>query len=193
MVDKSDVGALLDALKRARREVRGFNRLTDKQKAIAEYAEHKYSELRRSLRQTGQYAALTCTMLIHRIRMTVSVTPRSAFPWAAIGAIPGARVGRGRMLFKQQYSFTTSVKGIHGLETFTIESDPTNGYAAPFRITIVPKGPKGLQWEYLRAVLEILPNFKIVLVEAAWDFPLTSIIDIDYIRNTDCLARVTHF
>src|SRR5689334_1833855 len=112
MVDKSDVRALLDALKRARREIQGFDRLSEKQKAIVEYAEYKYAELRQSLRNTKLYAPLTCTMLIHRIRMTVSVTPRSAFPWAAISAIPGARVGRGKMLFDQQYALSTLVKGI---------------------------------------------------------------------------------
>lgn len=189
MATNRNADAILDALHRLRREIRGVHRLPEKRQQAIDLIEHRYAELRRELGATKLYAPLSCVMLIHRLVLTVSVSPRSAFPWTAIGAIPGARVGRGRMLFKRQYGLSTPIRGVGELKSFFVESNPTNGFVAPFRITIVPGGREGLQWDDLRTVLELLPNFKFVLVEVAWDFPLMSIVDIDYVRKRGLFGK----
>lgn len=144
----------------------------------------RYAEMREQVRQTGNYEPLSCRMLIHRVVLTVDLTPWSRFPWKAFEAIPGARIGKSKSLWKYHYALATPIRGIGSIREITILSRPTNGFTTPFRIVIVPNRKFGLQWTDFQTILEILPNFKITLLEAAWDFPLMSTVDLRDVNET---------
>jgi hypothetical protein len=184
------VKAIGEALESIRRQLREeHTQLTPKMLEAQRLLDRRYAAMREQLRATGQYAPLSCQMLIHRVVLTVDMFPRKAFPWAAFSKMPGAEVGKRKRIWNQSYRFATRIKGIPNIREIAIQSHPTNGYAAGFRIVIVPDGSGGLQWADFQTIANVLPNFKFVVVECAWDFPLMSKVDVQYVQKTAIFGK----
>jgi hypothetical protein len=97
--------------------------------------------------------------------------------------IPGYRAQKPQQLWKQLYGIVTRVLGTGSIREVVVESAPQARWLPRCRITIVPRDETGLLFDDLRFILELIPRFKIVLVEIAFDFPIRSFIDPSYVRR----------
>ena len=151
---------------------------TPKTKAAARTLQRHYLAERRDLRQAGNYEPLQCTVKLDRlilIAMAVSLQ--------ALGAIPGYRVKKTKRLWRQLYREVTRIYGTGSIRKIIIESAPNVAWLPKFRITIIPRDETGLLFADLCLILELLPQFKIVLLEVALDFPLQSAVDTSFVRK----------
>jgi hypothetical protein len=71
----------------------------------------------------------------------------------------------------------------HSIRKIFIESAPNVGWLPKFRISIIPRDATGLLLEDFRFILELIPEFKFVLVEIACDSPLDCIVDTSFVRR----------
>jgi hypothetical protein len=144
----------------------------------SEVSERRYLEMREALRRTGNYEPLRCRMLIHRAMLTVDYRPPSEFQWDWLGHIPGIGLARLQRLWRQQYSFARRITGLGILHDSTVEYSPTNGYAPPIRLNLIPRSSTGFTWRDFQAIAGALPNYEIVTMEVAWNFPIESEVDV---------------
>jgi len=77
----------------------------------------------------------------------------------------------------------TRIYGTGSVREIVVLWDPNTGWLPRFRITIIPGDETGLLYADLCLILELLPRFKIVLLEIALDFPLKSILDTAFVRQ----------
>jgi len=144
----------------------------------AKALQRRYLEDRRKLRQVGSYEPLRCEAKTDRLVITAN-----AVPLAELGKIPRFRAKHPKRLWKQLYRTATRIMDTGNLREFIVESAPNAGWLPKYRIAIVPRDPTGLMFEELRSVLELLPRFKIVVLEIALDFPLESVMDTSFVRQ----------
>src|SRR5258706_7303045 len=97
------IRADLEIIRRQLREE--HTRLTPKMLQAQRLLDQRHAKIREQVCATGEYAPLSCRMLIHRLVLTVDVFPRNAFRWKAFGSIPGARVGKRKRIWNQSYEF----------------------------------------------------------------------------------------
>ena len=138
----------------------------------------RYLAERRDLRRDGNYQPLRCHVKLDRIIITAREVPLQE-----LGRIPNYRARPPRRLWKQLYREVTRVYGTGSIRKIFIESVPNVGWLPKFRITIEPRDETGLLFQDLALILELLPQFKIVLLEIALDFPLDSIVDTSFVRQ----------
>jgi hypothetical protein len=148
-----------------------------------------YQTMRSQLHRTGNYDPLQCEAKIHRVELTVVIFPLNAFPWKAFTKLPGARLLDPERLWNQTYGLVRRVRCTGGIRELTVEYQRSSHWADPFRITILPRHRAGLLFEDLNAVIQLLPNFKIVLIEVAFDFPITSIVDVRFVQERALFGR----
>ena len=159
---------------------------TPKMKAAARTLKRHYLAQRRDLRRAGSYEILRCLVKLDRIVITaIAVTLE------ALCAIPGYRAKKTKRLWRQLYGEVTRIYGTGSIREIIIESGPNVGWLPKFRITIIPRDPTGLLFQDLCFILELIPNFKLVLVEIAFDFPLESVVDTLFVRR-HMLCGKTH-
>src|ERR1700733_3589202 len=168
--------ALAALLKRVNQGRRTSERLTTAQLEARLALHDRYDEMRSQLRTLG-YAQLRCRCLFDR-----SVIIASDFPFAAIEDA-GYRVHGTRRLWKRLYRLSTKLTGRRSIREILVEHDPSSLWAPPFRITMIPKDSTGLMRDDLQSVVEFLPDFKLVLLELALDFPLDSVVDVAFVRK----------
>ena len=151
---------------------------TPKMKAAARTLQRYYLAERLQLRRVGSYEILRCLIKLDRLVLTaIAVTLE------ALCAIPGYRAKKTKRLWRQLYREVTRILGTGSIREIIIESGPNVGWLPKFRITIIPRDTTGLLLEDLRFILELIPEFKLVLVEIALDFPLESIVDTSFVRE----------
>ena len=151
---------------------------TPKKKAAAKDLERRHLAERDVLRRAGSYEPLRCTVKIDRLVLTaIAVTLE------ALCAIPGYRVKKTKRLWRQLYREVTRIYGTGSIRKIIIESAPNVAWLPKFRITIIPRDTTGLLLEDLRFILELIAEFKLVLLEIALDFPLESVIDTSFVRR----------
>ena len=138
----------------------------------------RYGKMREELRKTGEYDSLNCEAKIHRVIVTSEIFPSNTFPWKALGKLPGARVFKPRRIFGQTYTEVTLIRLRGSIRDISVYAKPQNGWSPRFRIVIIPRNRTSMRCRDLERVLECLPNFKVVLVEFALDFPIASIVDL---------------
>jgi hypothetical protein len=148
-----------------------------------------YKTMRVQLRRTGNYDPLQCEAKIHRVELTVEIFPLNAFPWKAFRKLPGARLLNPERLWSQIYGLVRRIRCSGGIREITVEYQRRSHWADPFRITIIPRHRAGLQFEDLNAILQLLPNFKIVVIEIAFDFPIASIVDARFVEEHALFGR----
>lgn len=177
----------LDRIRKIQREQ--YARVPKKVLAARETLVRRYKTMRDQFRKTGEYDPLQCEAKIHRVELTVVIFPLNAFPWKAFGRLPGARLLDPERLWNQTYGFVRRIRCTGGIREIAVEYQRRSHWADPFRITIIPRHRAGLQFEDLNAVLQFLPNFKFVVIEVAFDFPITSIVDVRFVEEHALFGR----
>jgi hypothetical protein len=137
----------------------------------------RYLEKRLHLHKNGGYERLTCECKTDRMVLT---TPNR--PWRVLEDL-GYRSRPPQRLWDQSYRSISRLRGTKSIRDINVEHQPNAGWLAPYRITIIPRDATGVEPQDFRAIVEVLPDLKIVLLEIALDFPLDSIIDTDYVRR----------
>src|ERR1700756_5347027 len=145
---------------------------TSRMEAAAKALQRRYLEDRRELRRAGTYEPVRCDVKLDRIIITAREVPVQE-----LGRIPGYRAKPTKRLWRKLYAVLNRIMGTDSIREITIESAPNARWLPKFRTTIVPQDPTGLRLEDLSYVLELIPEFKLVLVEIALDFPLASVVD----------------
>ena len=151
---------------------------TNKREVAARDLLRRYLAERSDLRRAGNYQPLRCEAKLDRITITAREVPLQE-----LGRIPGYRAKSPKRLWKQLYREVTRIYGTGSIRKINIESVPNVGWLPKFRITIEPRDETGLLSQDLALILELLPQFKIVLLEIALDFPLDSIVDTSFVRQ----------
>ena len=151
---------------------------TNKREVAARDLLRRYLAERSDLRRDGNYQPLRCHVKLDRIIITAREVPLQE-----LGRIPNYRARPPRRLWKQLYREVTRIYGTGSIRKIFIESVPNVGWLPKFRITIEPRDETGLLFQDLALILELLPQFKIVLLEIALDFPLDSIVDTSFVRQ----------
>jgi len=146
--------------------------------AAAKALQRRYLEDRRELSRAGAYEPVRCDVKLDRIIITAREVPLQE-----LGRIPGYRAKPTKRLWKKLYREVTRIYGTGSIRKIFIESVPNVGWLPKFRITIFPRDETGLLFEDLRLILELIPDFKIVLIEIACDFPLDCIVDTSFVRR----------
>jgi hypothetical protein len=182
--------AALDAKARIRQRLCEENsRVNRKQLEARRTLWRRYGMMREALRKTGKYDSLNCEAKIHRVELTVEIFPLNAFPWKAFAKLPGARLLDPERLWNQTYGLVRRIRCTGGIREITVEYQRSSHWADPFRITIIPRHRAWLQFEDLNAILQLLPNFKFVVIEVAFDFPVTSIVDVRFVEEHALFGR----
>ena len=153
-------------------------RPTQKMQAAAKDLQRRYLAERRDRRRAGNYEPLKCDVKLDRLVLTAI-----AVSLQALCGIPGYRAKPARRLWKKLYSVVDQILGTGSVHKIVIESGPNARWLAPFRITIEPRDETGLLFQDLALILELLPQFKIVLLELALDFPIQSVVDPWFVRR----------
>jgi hypothetical protein len=138
----------------------------------------RYREERRERCRAGNYEPVRCEAKLDRIVLTAD-----AIPLEALCAIPSYRAKPATRLWRKLYSVVNRILGTDSIRKINIESAPNARWLAPFRITIEPRDETGLLLQDLALILELLPQFKIVLLELALDFPIQSVVDTSFVRR----------
>jgi hypothetical protein len=157
---------------------------TQKMQRAAKDLLRRYLAERRDLRQDGSYEPLKCTVKVDRLTFTAN-----AVPLAELGKIPGFQVGRTKRLWRQLYRTAARIRGAGSIRELIIEFVPQVGWLPKFRVAVIPRDETGLLLEDLSLVLELIPQFKIVLLELALDFPLRSVVDPWFVRRHLLLGK----
>jgi hypothetical protein len=153
-------------------------RTTQKMKTTARKLLRFYLDERRDLRRTGNHQPLSCVAKPDRLVFTTN-----ALPLQALCNIPGYRANKPEQLWKHLYRFVTRIRGTGSIREVVVESAPNVGWLPRYRVTVIPRDETGLLFDDLRFILELIPHFKIVLVEIAFDFPIRSFVDPSYVRR----------
>lgn len=182
--------AALEAREEMKKRMREAHaRVSDKVLAARETLARRHGNIREEVRHTNQYDDLVCELKIDRVVLTIVMFPTNSFPWADFCMLPGARVEKPERLWHKNYGSAMTINGVQGIQQIMIESDRTKHYLPPFRITLTPPDRTGLQRAALESVLTLLPNYKLVLIEVAFDFPIKSIVDMDFVRKHAVFGR----
>jgi hypothetical protein len=150
----------------------------------------RYEKMREELRKTGKYDSLNCEAKIHRVIVTSEVFPSTAFPWKALRELPGAQVVKPRRIFGQAYTEVTRIRLRGSIREIFVYARPRNGWSPRFRIVIIPQNQTSVRCTDFEKVLECLPNFKVVLVEFALDFPIGSIMDLQFVQRWVLFGKI---
>jgi hypothetical protein len=151
---------------------------TQKMRAVDKNLERRYAQKRGELRRAGNPEQVRCIAKLDRFVLTAV-----ALVIQELSAIPGYRAIRTKRVWGQLYREVTRIYGTSSIRQVIVESAPNVGWVPKYRITIVPRDSSGLLFNDLRFILELIPRFKIVLMEIALDFPIQSLLDLPYIRR----------
>jgi hypothetical protein len=183
--------AVLDARERIRQRLcEEHSRVNGKRLEALRTLRRRYKKMREVLHKTGQYDPLTCESKIHRVIVTSQIFPLKAFPWKALRKLPGARVFKPRRIFRQTYSEVTLIRLRGSIRDISVYAKPQNGWSPRFRIVIIPRNRTSVRCRDFEKVLECLPNFNVVLVEFALDFPIASIADLKFVQRYALFGKI---
>jgi hypothetical protein len=135
-----------------------------------------YLQERRELGRTGKL--LSCIVKLDRFVLTAN-----ELPLQELASIPNFQARKPQRLWNHRYGTRTRIRGTESVRELIVESAPNVGWVPRYRITIIPRDESGLRFDDLRFILELIPRFKIVLMEIALDFPIQSLLDLPYIRR----------
>jgi hypothetical protein len=144
----------------------------------AKTLQRRYLQARVELRRAGSYEPIRCDVKTDRIEFTAN-----AVSLQALCSIPGYRAKKTKRLWRQLYREVTRIYGTGSIRKIIIESVPNVGWLSKFRVTLIPRDDTGLLFQDLCLILELIPKFKLVLIEIALDFPLDCIVDTPFVRR----------
>jgi hypothetical protein len=151
---------------------------TSRMEAAAKALQRRYLEERRELSRAGNYEPVRCEAKLDRIVLTAN-----AIPLQALCGIPGYRAKQPKRLWRKLYSVVNRIRGTGSIREVMVESVPAVRWLARYRITIIPRDETGLLLEDFRFILELIAEFKLVLIEIALDFPLRSVVDASFVQS----------
>lgn len=183
--------AALDARERIRQRLyEEHSRVNGKQLEARRTLRRRYKKMRAELRKSGIYDSLNCEAKIHRVIVTSQVFPSTTFPWKALEELPGAQVVKPRRIFGQLYAEVTRIRLPGSIREIFVYTKPRDGWSPRFRIVIIPRNQTSVRCMDFEKVLECLPNFKVVLVEFALDFPIASIMDLQFVQRWVLFGKI---
>jgi hypothetical protein len=150
----------------------------------------RYEKMRETLRKLGKHDSLDCNAKIHRVIVTAQIFPSKAFPWKALAQLPGAQVLKTRRIFGQAYTEVTRLRLRGTIREIFVYAKPRDGWSPRFRVVIIPRNRASVRCVDLEKVLKCLPNFKVVLVEFALDFPVGSIMDLQFVQRWVLFGKI---
>lgn len=151
--------------------------------------ERRYQNERAQLREKGRYDEVAVEAKIHRVVVTVEWFPVATFPWRRFKKLRGARPLHPTRLWNQVYSSVRRIRCSGAIREIAVQYQRRWHWATPFRVTVIPRRDR-LQFEDLRAILDLLPNYKLVTVEYAVDFPIRSIVDLKYVQRYGLFGKM---
>jgi hypothetical protein len=164
-------------LHRMRATRRGVGKQTTVKMLIALLTlQERYVETRNRLRKNG-YERLTCNCKSDRMVLTTQNPPWRVLEDLDYRSRPPQR------LWNRNYRLVSRLKGKKSIREINVEHEPNAAWLSPYRITIIPGDDTGVEVQDFRSIQEILPDFKIVVMEIAFDFPIDSVVDVAYVRR----------
>jgi hypothetical protein len=183
--------AALDARERIRQRLcEEHSRVNGKRLEARRTLCRRYGKMREELRKTGRCDPLTCEAKIHRVIVTSEIFPLNTFPWGALEELPRAQVVKPRRIFRQAYTEVTRIRLRGSIREIFVYTKPRDGWSPPFRVVIIPQNRTSVRCVDLEKILECLPNFKVVLVEFALDFPIGSIMDLQFVQRWVLFGKI---
>ena len=166
------------------RQARMGKKFTSGMRAATILLAERYDAIREQLLESGSYKRLDAACKSDRLVLTTD-----SLSWDAILGLPGYVLQKERRLREKAYRFARPIRGTGSIGEITVEHHRTAGWFPHFRITVVPRDGTGLQYDDLRSLLEILPNFAISILEIAWDFPVDCGVDLEFVRQFGLFGR----
>jgi hypothetical protein len=158
--------------------------ITTKMRLAGMTLERWYTEERQQRRESRAYESLTCVGRLDKIILTVSAAPTDA-----IQQIPGFQFRR-RYPVKPQlpadftpYGWVSRIMGTGSIREVVIHYDRRASWLAMARVTIIARDRFGLQFADVCSIFELLSDPQIIDVELAFDFPIDSIVDVNYVER----------
>lgn len=114
-----------------------------------------------------------CVVKLDRLQVECREDPRPG-----LRELPGYKRGHSvypRMHYNDRelgYAWAQWFQRTRSGTKFNIEGQPRRGYLSPWRVTLVADDSTGLTGKQVRAVLKVIPDFKLTLVEIAFDFAI---------------------
>lgn len=124
-----------------------------------------------------------CEVRQDRLELTASGADESL-----IRAIPGVHRRRKYFLRRKKpeaflpYGRRTEFMTKGSIKQIVVLSEPTMPHIAPCKVTLIARDEVGLQPTDVLAILELLPDVNLVLLELAFDFGFRSGVDGAYVR-----------
>jgi len=87
------------------------------------------------------------------------------------------------------YARVDRIGGARSVSEIIVDSEPQAGWLAPYRVTIIPRDSIGLQCDDLSSILELLGDVTIARLEIAFDFPLDSKVDVEFVERFALFGR----
>jgi hypothetical protein len=141
--------------------------LTPKQRAVRKTIARKFHS----------DAGKDCMAILDRLRFVCDEDPVPA-----LRVLPGFRPGRSVFPRRQNsewfqpYGHGQWFRAEKSRMQFYVESDRTEGWLAPYSVTLIADDRTGLLPEEVFAILEVMPTARLTMVELAIDFsPLTNV------------------
>ena len=157
---------------------------TQKMIAARRTQERRYIYARTELRKSRAYEPLSCVGKLDRLKLTTSAVPTNA-----LLEIPDFRMGKQYSAPRRKpddfvgYKRIARIWGAGSIQEIVVKYDKQAAWLAPCRLEISPHDTDGLHPDDVRGVLEILPDFQIVDLELAFDFPDNSSVDIAFVER----------
>jgi hypothetical protein len=95
-----------------------------------------------------------------------------------------------RRIFRQAYTEVTRIRLRGSIREIFVYAKPRDRWSPRFRIVIIPRNQTSVRCTDFEKVLECLPNFKVVLVEFALDFPIASIVDLKFVQRYVLFGKI---
>jgi hypothetical protein len=104
--------------------------------------------------------------------------------------LPGVRLLKPQRLWNQAYGKVRRVQLASGnVREIVVEYDRTVGFVERYRITIIPRRDR-VEFGDLQSVLTVVRTFKFSIIEFAIDFPIRSVLDLQYVQRHGLFGKM---
>jgi hypothetical protein len=123
------------------------------------------------------------------VRLDRLVIASSGFPADAVLQLPGFQRVKSHRLKRREpddflpYERMTRFVSTTSIHEMFVLTERQSHRLAGCKITMIAEDQRGLQFEDVCGVLELLPDVRLTLVEIAWDFSPDSVVDGAFIRK----------
>jgi hypothetical protein len=164
--------------------------IATKMEHAARTLERRYKNHRQQLHQSAAYEPLTCVCRLDKIVVTTSAVPTDA-----IQQIQGFQLRRRYPIKPQRvgdfipYQWLARITATGSIREVVVQYHQQARWLAPARVIIIARDALGLQFADLCSIFELLADPKIIDIEIALDFPIDSIVDVNYVERHAIFGR----